>query len=124
MSIQETVATERFRRESIAKNRHIKFAGENFKSADVIGVFMREKHPIKLFRRDAAFCQAQNQLSRTQPAIDKNLAMIGRDQRAVSPAAAAEHGKLNTGLKLTALLQLTQMETNESAPAESAAKKA
>ena len=97
MSIQETVATERFRRESIAKNRHIKFAGENFKSADVIGVFMREKHPIKLFRRDAAFCQAQNQLSRTQPAIDKNLAMIGRDQRAVSPAAAAEHGQAEHG---------------------------
>jgi hypothetical protein len=37
------------------------------------------------------------QLPRAQPAIDKNLAMIGCYQRAVSRAPAAKHGQAEHG---------------------------
>jgi hypothetical protein len=47
--------------------------------------------------RDAALRQTQYQLPRTQSAIDKNLAMIGCNQCAVSRAAAAEHGQAEHG---------------------------
>ena len=57
----------------------------------MIAVFMREKHAIELFRRHAAACKPQDELTGAQSAIDQNPAMIGRDQRAVSGAAAAEH---------------------------------
>ena len=57
----------------------------------MIAVFMREKHAIKLFRRYAAECKPQDELTGAQSAIDQNPAMIGCDQRAVSSAAAAEH---------------------------------
>jgi hypothetical protein len=36
-------------------------------------------------------------LPRAQAAIDKNLAMIGCDQRAVSRAPAAQHGQAEHG---------------------------
>jgi hypothetical protein len=36
-------------------------------------------------------------LPRAQPAIDKDLAMISRDQRAVPRAPAAEHGQPEHG---------------------------
>jgi hypothetical protein len=36
-------------------------------------------------------------LPRAQPAIDKNFTMIGRDQRAVSRTAAAEHRQAEHG---------------------------
>ncbi len=91
------VVANRFRRQSIAINRHIKLAAENFKSADVIGMFMREKDAIELLGRDTALLQAQDQLPRAQPCIDKNLAMIGCDERTVSRAPAAEDGQAEHG---------------------------
>jgi hypothetical protein len=63
----------------------------------VIAVFVRKKDAIELLRRDAALLQAQDQLSRAQPAIDKNFAMIRRDQRAVTRAPAAKHGQAEHG---------------------------
>ena len=57
----------------------------------MIAVFMREKHAIELFRPHAAECKPQDELTGAQSAIDQNPAMISRDQRAISGAAAAEH---------------------------------
>ena len=96
-SLEQSVAPNRLRRERIAINRHIKFAAENFKSANVIAMFVSEKHAIQLIGRDAALAQTQHQLPRAQAAIDKNLAMIGCNQCAVSRAAAAEHGQAEHG---------------------------
>src|SRR5258706_156454 len=89
-SVLETVATKGFCREPIAINRQIEFTAENFQSANMIGVFVREKDAVELFRDNAALLQAQRQLPRAQPAIDKNFAMIGCNQRAVSRAPAAK----------------------------------
>jgi hypothetical protein len=63
----------------------------------VIAMFVSEKHAIQLIGRDAALGQTQHQLPRAQAAIDKNLAMIGCDQRTVSRAAAAEHRQAEHG---------------------------
>jgi len=57
----------------------MKFSAENFKSADVIGVFVREKHTVELLRSNSAMLEAQHQLPRAQAAIDENFAMIGRN---------------------------------------------
>src|SRR5260370_25642476 len=97
--LDRTVAANCFCRQRIAINRYIKFAAENFKSADVIAMFVREKNAIELVRDHAAMLQTQHQLSRAQPAIDKNLPMIGCDQRAVSRAPAAEHLQAEHGSK-------------------------
>src|SRR5947208_1806073 len=71
----------------------MKFPAEHFEPANVIPMLVRQKHAIKLRRRDSALLKADDDLSRAQSAIDQNPAMIGRDQRAISCAAAAEHGQ-------------------------------
>ncbi len=96
-SLEESIAPNRFRREGIAIKRQIKFAAEDFKSANMIAMLVREKDAIQLIGRDAALGQTQYQLPRAQTAIDKNLAMIRCDQRTVSRAAAAEHGQAEHG---------------------------
>src|SRR5262249_14338020 len=63
-SFQETAAPKRVSGEPIAIDRQIKFAAENFKSADMIGVFVRENHAVELLRRDPALLETQHQLSR------------------------------------------------------------
>jgi hypothetical protein len=60
-------------------------------------VFVREKDAIELFRRHAALLEAQHQLPRAQPAVDKNFAMIRCEQRAISRAPAAKHGQAEHG---------------------------
>jgi hypothetical protein len=60
-------------------------------------MFVSEKHAVELFGRDAALGQTQYQLPGAQAAIDKNLAMISCDKRAVSRAPAAEHGQAEHG---------------------------
>ena len=97
LTAKEPVTANRFRGQCIAKNRHGKFAAKNFKPADMIAVFVREKNAIELFWRDTTMFQAQHQLSRAQPTIDKNFAMISRDKRAVSRAPAAEHRQAEHG---------------------------
>ena len=71
----------------------MKFPAEHFEPANVIPVLVRQENAIKLGRRDSALLEADDDLSRAQSAIDQNPAMIGRDQRAISCAAAAEHGQ-------------------------------
>jgi len=78
-SLREITGSKRLSREPIAVNRQIEFVAENFKTADVIGVFVRENNAVELVGRDAALLQTQHHLPRAQAAIDKNLAVIGRD---------------------------------------------
>src|SRR5213075_635239 len=82
-----------FRGEPVAINRDMKFPAEHFEPANVIPVLVRQEHAIELRRRDSALLEADDDLSRAQSAIDQNPAMIGRDQSAISCAAAAEHGQ-------------------------------
>src|SRR5436309_15963864 len=63
----------------------------------MIAMFMGKQDAIQLLRHYAALLQTQNQLPRAQPAIDKNFAMIGCDQGAVSRAPAAEHNQAEHG---------------------------
>ena len=71
----------------------MKFPAEHFEPADMIAVFMGEEHAIELSRRDAALFEPDHNLPGAESAIDQNPAMIGRDQRAIPRAAAAEHGQ-------------------------------
>jgi hypothetical protein len=96
-SLEKSTAPNCLGRERIAINRQIKFTAENLESANVIAMFVSEKHPIQLIGRNAALAQTQDQLPRAQSAIDKKLATIGCDQCAVSRAAAAEHGQAEHG---------------------------
>jgi hypothetical protein len=77
---------------------------ENFKTADVICVFMRENNAIELVRRDAALLQTQHDLPRAQTAINEDIAVIGGNQRAVSRAPAAEHGQAEHGSQDTRVI--------------------
>ena len=52
-----------------------------------------QKHTIELRRGDPALLEPDHDLPRAQSAIDQNPAMIGRNQRAISRAAASEHGQ-------------------------------
>ena len=67
------------------------FPAEHFETANVIAVFMGQKHAIELVRRNSALSETKNQLARAQSTIDEEPAMIGRDEGAISCAAAAEH---------------------------------
>jgi len=50
--------------------------------------------------------QAQHHLPRAQTAIDENLAVIGRDQRAVPRAPAPEHGQAEHGSQDSRVISL------------------
>ena len=52
-----------------------------------------EENTIELCRSDSALLEPDHDLPRAQSPIDQNSAMIGRDERAISGAAAAEHGQ-------------------------------
>ena len=91
MLIENAVAAHRLGGERITINRDGKFPAKHFEAADVIAMLVGEEDAIELFRRDPALLEAQHELARAQSAIDQNPAMIGRDERAVSGAAAAEH---------------------------------
>ena len=98
-SLRETAGPKRLGRESIAVNRQIKFVAENFKTADVIRVFVRENNAVELLRPDATLLQTQHDLPRAQTAINENFAMFGGDQRAVPGAPAAEHDQAEHGFQ-------------------------
>jgi hypothetical protein len=59
----------------------------------VIAMLVGEKDTIELRRSDSALLEPDHDLPRAQSPIDQNPAMIGRDERAISRAAAAEHGQ-------------------------------
>jgi hypothetical protein len=99
-SLGETAGPKRLRREPIAINRQIEFVAENFKTADVISVFVRQHNAVELLGRDATLFQTQNDLPRAETSINENLAVIGGDQGAVSRAPATEHGQAEHGSKV------------------------
>jgi hypothetical protein len=70
---------------------------KNLKTADVIGVFVRENNAVELLGRDATLLQSQHDLPRAETPINENLAMIGSDQGAVPRAPAPEHGQAEHG---------------------------
>ena len=57
----------------------------------MIAVFVREQNAIELLDADSAKLESRKNLARAQAAIDQKPAMIGRDERAIPGAAAAEH---------------------------------
>jgi hypothetical protein len=91
MAIQGTVAADRFCGKRIPINRDLKFAAKNFQPANMIAMLVRKQNAVEVFRRDSALLEPKNNLPCAQSTIDQNLAMIRRDKRAVSGAAAAEH---------------------------------
>jgi hypothetical protein len=93
MAIQRPIAPNRFRSQGIAKNRESKFPAKNFQPADMVAMFVGEKHTIELVRCDPALFEPKDELSRAETAVHEQSAMIGRDERAISGTAAAEHGQ-------------------------------
>jgi hypothetical protein len=96
--IPETAGAKGFSCKPITINRQIKFAAENFQTADVIGVFVRENHAIELLSRYTALLETQDNLSRAQSAIYQDLAVVGCHQGVVPRAPAAEHGQGGHGV--------------------------
>jgi hypothetical protein len=78
-SLRKIAGSKRLRCESIAVNRQIESVAENFKAADMIGVFVCENNAIELLGCDATLLETQHDLSRAQTAINQNLAMFGGD---------------------------------------------
>ena len=56
----------------------------------MIAVLVRQQYAIELFRRDPALFQPERDLTRAQPAIDENFAVVRRHEGTVPRAAAAE----------------------------------
>ena len=83
---------------------------ENFKTADVIGVFVRENNAVELLWCDAALLETQHDLPRAQTAINQDFAVIGRDQSAVSGTAAAEQSQTEHDRYLVAAIQFSQIK--------------
>ena len=71
----------------------MKFPAEHFEAANVIAMFVGEEDAVELRGSDSALFEPHDDLACAQPAIDQEPAMIGRDERAISRAAAAEHGQ-------------------------------
>ena len=88
---REWAATNRFRGEGVAIDRHVKLPAKHLEPADVIAVLVREEHTIELLGRDPAKPEAMNQLTCTEPAIDEEPAMVGHEQGRISGAATSEH---------------------------------
>ena len=90
---RKNAAADRFRGEGIAVDGNSVFPAEHFEPANVIAMFVREENAIELARGDSALFEPQDELTRAQSTINEQPAMIGRDKRAISGAAAAEHGE-------------------------------
>jgi hypothetical protein len=112
MSIQRTVALDCFGGERVAINWNAKFAAQNFKPADMITVFMGEENAVEPFGRHATLLEAQDYLPGAQSAIDKNFAVISRDQGAVPGTAAAEHGQTEHARMFNRSKTTSQIETH------------
>src|SRR5438067_13847910 len=97
MLLEQFVAPNRLRRKRVAINRHLQLATKNFESADVIAVFVSEKHATQLIGRGAALRETKHRLQRAEAAIAKNLAMIHRLQCARSVALAADYRHTEDG---------------------------
>src|SRR5947209_20500087 len=77
----------------VAIDRDLEFPAQHFEATHMIAMFVSQKHAIELGGRDSTLLEPDEDLARTQSAIDQNPAMISRDKRAISCAAASEHGE-------------------------------
>ena len=59
----------------------------------MVAMLVSEQDAVELRRSNSALFEPDDDLPRAQSAIDQKPAMIGRDERAISRAAAAEHGQ-------------------------------
>jgi hypothetical protein len=91
--VEGAVAANGFSGERVTINRDVEFAAKHFQAANMIAVFVREQNAIELVGSDAALFQPQDELARTESAINEDFAVIGGDKGAISRAAAAEHGQ-------------------------------
>ncbi len=57
----------------------------------MVAVLVRQEDAVQFVRLDPAKLEPENELARAQAAIDKQPAMIGRDERAIPGTAAPEH---------------------------------
>ena len=73
-------------------------------------MFVGEQDAVELLGRDSALLEPQDDLARAQSAIDQNPAMIGRDERAIPGATAAEHGQTEHGACLVDSDSRSQIE--------------
>lgn len=110
MLVQRAAASHCFRGQSVRVNRHLKFATQNFQTANVIAMFVRKQNAIELIRRDAALLQSQYQLARAQAAIYQNFAVPSGNKRTISGAAAPEHGQTKHVSYLVAGICFAQTE--------------
>ena len=80
----------------------------------MIAVLMGKQDAIEVFGRDAALFETEDELTRAQPAIYENFAMIRRDERAIPGTAAAEHGETEHAPYLAAMFHLAQIKFTRS----------
>ena len=93
VAVQGAVTSNCLGGESVAIDRHRKFPAKDLQTTDVIAMFVGEEDAVELVGSETALFQPQNNLARAQPAIHQQLAVIRRNQGAVSRAAAAKHGQ-------------------------------
>ena len=80
----------------------------------MIAVLVCEQNAVEFLRRDAALLETNDNLPRAQPAIDKNFAVIRRNQRAITGTAAAEHREGEHAGTFNRTDRISQMETRVS----------
>jgi hypothetical protein len=93
VSIQRTIAADRFGSERICVNRRVEPAAKDFQTANVIAMFVGKQDAIELLGRDSAPFESENNLPRAQPAIDQNPTMISLHERGIPGTATPEHGQ-------------------------------
>src|SRR6266850_1419501 len=59
----------------------------------MVAVLVGQENAVEFVRGKPAEREPEEELARAQAAIDEQPAMIGRDQRAIARASAAEHGQ-------------------------------
>src|SRR5689334_15504906 len=80
----------------------------------MIAMLEGEENAIELVRLDAAEGEAHHLLAHAEPAIDQQLAMIGRDQGGIPGAATPEHRQTKHVRYLARLATWHKQKANES----------
>ena len=80
----------------------------------MIAVLMGKQDAIEVIGRHAALFETEDDLTRAQPAIDENFAMIGCNESAIPGTAAAEHGETEHAPYLEAMFRFAQIKFTRS----------
>ena len=95
--LAQAEATNGLGRLRVAINWNGKLPAKHFQPANVIAMLMCKKQTVELLGGNATLLKADDDLARAQSTIDQNPAVIGRNERAIPGAAAAEHGQTEHG---------------------------